>query len=87
LPDDEQKQVELHAWGNLPNPCIELRSIVNEPDKENKIEVIVYGIEDPGTVCTQVISPFDVTLKLGKLAAGKYTVILNDKNIGEFELP
>jgi hypothetical protein len=80
-------QVKLYVVGNLPTPCHELRTDVLPPDEENKIHVDIYSLTSPDAVCSQVLEPFDAEILLGDFTEGKYTVIVNDVDIGEFELP
>ena len=76
-------QFRLHVIGSLPTPCHELRAVVNEPDKQNDIQVQIYSLVDPDKVCIQVLEPFDVSLSLGSYASGSYTVFVNGEEVGE----
>jgi hypothetical protein len=73
--------------GNLPTPCHKLRAIVSPPDDQKRIQVGVYALSDPGTMCTQVLEPFEISIPLGSFTEGVYTVWVNDESAGTFELP
>jgi len=87
LMDDKPQQIKLHVWGNLPTPCNELRTLVQDTDDQNRIQVMVYAVTDPNVMCTQVITPFDVSFVIGEFSEGKYTVVLNGEEIGSVDLP
>ncbi|HJS20203.1 MAG TPA: hypothetical protein VJ785_15760 [Anaerolineales bacterium] len=76
-------QYQLHVTGSLPTPCHHLRAVVEEPNEQNQIQVEIYSVVDPNRVCTQVLSPFEVSLPLGSYSSGSYTVILNGEEMGE----
>src|SRR4030095_5459758 len=78
-------QISLNMSGNLPTPCHALRAIVNEPDAENKINVEVYTVVDPNTMCTQVLKPFTQNIDLGTFPSGHYTVWVNGESAGAFD--
>jgi hypothetical protein len=80
-------QVKLHLTGNLPTPCHQFRSQVFLPDEDNYIHVVVYSLSDPGTMCTQVLEPFDVQIALGDYTEGDFKVWVNDEQLEEFHLP
>jgi len=85
--ESDPSQVQLVVIGNLPTPCHALRMVVSDPDKENKITIKAYSVTDPETMCIQVLEPFSVAVPLKNLTAGKYTVVINDEQVAEFELP
>jgi inhibitor of cysteine peptidase len=76
-------QYQLKVQGSLPTSCHELRTVVDEPNLKSEIRVQIYSVYDPYTVCTQVSSPFDTRLALGSYIRGSYTVLVNDKLVGE----
>jgi hypothetical protein len=78
-------QIALGFSGNLPTPCHQIRSVVGEPDAENKIHVEVYTVVDPNMMCTQVLQPFMETIELGTFPSGHYSVWLNGQLAGEFD--
>jgi hypothetical protein len=80
-------QVKLQLLGNLPTPCHKLRAIVSPPDDQKRIQVGVYALSDPGTMCTQVLEPFEISIPLGSFTEGVYTVWVNDESAGTFEMP
>jgi hypothetical protein len=80
-------QYMLHLVGNLPTPCHHLRANVSQPDDQNRIQVEVYSLVDPEEICTQVLSPFENNLSLGSFETGKYTLLLNGKQIAEIQAP
>lgn len=80
-------QFQLALAGNLPSPCHELRVSLPTPDDDNKIDVEVYSVADPARICTQVLKPFQASIPLTGLEAGKYTVLVNGEAVGEIEVP
>jgi hypothetical protein len=80
-------QVKLQLLGNLPTPCHKLRVVVSPPDDQNRIQVEVYALSDPGTMCTQNLEPFEISIPLGSFSEGVFTVLVNDESAGTFELP
>ncbi len=79
-------QVTLNASGMLPTPCNMPRAEVTGPDADNNIYVEMWTLVEPDAVCIQVLQPFEVSIPLGSYESGSYTVILNDKEVGEFSL-
>jgi hypothetical protein len=76
----------LHLVGNVPNPCFQLRVIVHEPDAQNKLMVEVYSVADPEKVCAEMLQPFDESISLNTLAAGSYTVYINEEELGKIKV-
>lgn len=80
-------QVKLVLSGDLPTPCNHLRVVVSPPDANNEIQVAVYSVIDPETMCTQVLAPFDATIPIGNFISGSYRVIVNGEAVGMIDLP
>lgn len=78
-------QFTLSVSGNLPDPCHRLRVTVSAPDSENRIDVQVYSLTNPETMCVQVLEPFDVNIPLGSFPAGEYELYLNGEKVAEFQ--
>jgi hypothetical protein len=91
-------QVSAILNGNLPDPCHQLRAIVNPitPFKgtltqevgatsEKKVNLEVYSLTDPSQVCITVVKPFNATISLGSYPTGHYSVYVNGKLLGEFD--
>jgi hypothetical protein len=78
-------QIALSIRGSLPTPCHELRVAVSAPGPDNKIVVDVYSLVDPGTLCTQVLEPFEEQVELGSFPSGHYFVWANGELAGEFD--
>ena len=83
----EPVQGILQISGELPTPCHQLRADISTPDADKVINVEIYTLVDPNTMCTQVIKPFSKEIKLGVLPAGKYTVKVNGELVGQIMLP
>ncbi len=86
-PKSASDQFVLNVSGNLPTPCNTLQTDVKAPDEQNRIQVEVYSMLQADKVCAQVLVPFDTSVPLGNLKSGKYTVILNGKQVGELSVP
>jgi hypothetical protein len=80
-------QPVLVLAGSLPDACHALRVVVNPPDADGSIKIQVYSVVDPDKVCAQVLSGFEQSIPLSPIPAGKYTVMVNGKNAGGFEMP
>src|SRR5262245_42704282 len=78
-------QVVLGLGGELPNPCHQLRVIIEPPDSENRILVEAYTVVNPDLNCIQVIKPFQEMIELGTFPSGHYRVWVNETLIGEFD--
>jgi hypothetical protein len=82
--ESQPLQIVLHLKGSLPTPCHQLRAKLSEPDAENRINVEIYSLANPDTVCIQVLQAFESNIPLGSYAAGAYTVLVNGEKVGEF---
>ena len=80
-------QYRLALKGNLPDPCHELRVEIPVPDAENRIDIQVFSLADPGRICIQVLEPFEESFPLEGLTAGDYQVSVNGKSIGQVNIP
>jgi hypothetical protein len=78
-------QISLHLIGNLPDPCHDLRIVVQTPNQNSEIEVTLYSLADPMTICAAMLEPFDVNLPLGSFPTGSYTVLVNGEPVGQFD--
>ncbi len=86
-PKSASDQFTLTVSGSLPSPCNLLQTNVKAPDDQNRIQVEVYSLLPPDKVCAQVLVPFETSVPLGSLKSGSYTVVLNDKQVGELTVP
>lgn len=73
--------------GSLPTPCHELRIDVSPPDEEGKIVIEAYSVADPDAICAQVLAPFEESVVLDGLASGSYSVWIEGRQIGQFDMP
>jgi inhibitor of cysteine peptidase len=78
-------QISLALKGSLPTPCNQLRVVANPPDDQNRIQVEVYSVVDPEQMCIQVLEAFEANIGLGSFPTGHYTVLVNGKQVGEFD--
>jgi len=77
-------QFRLQVSGSLPTPCHQLRAVVNEPDEQKQIQVEIYSLVDPNTVCMQVLEAFEASIPVGSnLEGGSYTVFVNGEPVRE----
>jgi hypothetical protein len=85
--DAAKNQALLNLSGGLPTPCHKLQTDVAQPTADGRIDVSIYSLVNPNTICTQVIKPFEAAVPLGALPAGKYTVYANNAKVGEVMIP
>lgn len=78
-------QFNLSITGSLPNPCHELRVQVAPPDKDNKIQLEIYSVVDPGMMCTEVLKEFQENINLGSFPEGHYEIYVNGEKVAEFD--
>ena len=74
----------LSLQGNLPTPCHSLRVSVERKDWH--LSVRVYSVVDPQAMCIQKLQPFSTQVKIGPFSDGKYTVSINGKDAGTFQI-
>lgn len=78
-------QFALVLKGNLPTPCHEIRVVVSDPDAENRINLDVYSVANPDTICVQMLQSFEQSISLGSFPSGHYTVWVNGEQVTEFD--
>jgi hypothetical protein len=71
--------------GNLSDPCHHLRVTVSPPDENNHINLEVYSVYDPKTICITVIQPFSASIPLGSYSGGHYAVYVNGELLSSFD--
>jgi hypothetical protein len=85
LPDEGIQEVSVLLKGDLPTPCNQLRIVSPTTESENKINLEVYSVVNPHTICTDVLQPFQVIYPLGSFPTGHYFVYVNGTLLGEFD--
>jgi hypothetical protein len=75
----------LSVSGDLPDPCHGLRFKVDPPDDNGRIQIQLYSLSNPDTMCIQVIQPFEINISLGSFPAGEYELYLNGEKIADFQ--
>ncbi len=80
-------QFMVAIQGGKPTPCHKLRAVISEPGDKNEIRIEVYTLVHPDAICIQKIENFSINLNLGSYPAGKYTVFVNDSEIGQIMAP
>ena len=78
-------QVSAILNGNLPDPCHELRVVVSPAVTDKQINLEVYSLVDPATICITVLQPFNATVALGSYPSGHYSVYVNGDLLGVFD--
>lgn len=81
--EGDSNEYLLDLNGSLPTPCHELRIVILPPNEEARIDVDVYSLLSPMSVCTQVLEPFEASVSLGTYTGGAYIVSVNGEKIGE----
>ena len=84
---DNDKFVDIHVKGSLPTSCNIPRVNVTPPGQDNKINIEIYSVKSKDQVCAESIMPFDrVVASIGGYPAGKYTIVVNGKSVGDITL-
>ena len=65
----------LSISGELPTPCHQLR--VNPTLSAHVLELEVYSLSDPASMCTQVLEPFKTSLILENFSKSDYSILIN----------
>ncbi len=86
LLESDPVQVNLNLIGNLPTPCHEIRVIVYDVEEDGTIPVRVYTLQDPDAMCIQVLEPFEISLSLGEFTDGDYSVVINGEQAVDFRI-
>ena len=81
--DSDEYYLDIN--GSLRNPCYELRIVVLPPNEESRIDVDVYSVLSPDSICTQVLEPFETSVSLGTYTGGEYTVWANDEMVEDIQ--
>ena len=81
----EAGEEAVFLQGYLPTPCHQLRLGLSSPDTQNRINIEIYSVVDPQTICNMVVVPYQITVPLGQDLSGHYTVYVNGQVLGEFE--
>jgi hypothetical protein len=79
-------QYRLVMKGSLPDPCHQLRVVVPQPDEQNVVDVELFSVVDPGSVCIQVLAPFEVSVSLDGFPAGTYDIRVNGDPVGQIDV-
>lgn len=71
---------------SMPTPCHLPRVKVSAPDGKGNIDMEIYAVVDPNTICAQVISQIEIRVSLGALSAGTYQVLVNGEAFKTFTI-
>lgn len=79
-------QLRMIIRGSLPTPCATLHWSVESADKDGRIHVELYSLQDPDVTCIQILHSIEETIPLGSYTEGNYSVWINGELIEELEL-
>lgn len=87
LAESQPPQVMVNFAYFPPTPCYQLRVEASGPDAQNQINLKAYGVAEKDKPCAlmALATPLPISLNLGSLPKGHYTVLLNGSKIGEFD--
>lgn len=85
ISESEPMTVTVILRGNLPDPCHQLRVVVNPADEQKNINLEVYSVTDPNNICVTMLAPFEARVELGAYLTGHYKVLVNGELLGEFD--
>ncbi len=78
-------QFVFNLEGSLPTPCHQIRAIVSPPNADNRIDIELYTVVDPNTICVQVLEPFQINIPLGSFPTGRYHLFINNEAVVSFD--
>jgi hypothetical protein len=84
--ESDPVQTNVILRGYLPDPCHELRVVIDGPNRRNQIFLEVYSVVETGKACVTKIEPYEATIPLGSLPAGSYSIWVNDQKLGDFDV-
>jgi len=76
---DDSFQIEF--IGNLPNPCSQLKVMVEDSLGANKLNFLLFSTQPEDMVCAQVLAPIEQVVKINGLNPQEYEISIN----GEFK--
>ena len=78
---DSNDSVEIVVTGYLPNLCYQSPSATISKQENGNVDIEITAIynDTMNGVCPEIIVPFDQTIELGVLQAGKYDITVNGK--------
>lgn len=87
LAESQPPQIMVNFAYFPPTPCYQLRVETSGPDAQNQINLKAYGVAEKDKPCAlmALATPLPISLNLGSLPKGHYTVLLNSEKIGEFD--
>jgi hypothetical protein len=88
LAESQPPQVMVNFAYFPPTPCYQLRVEASGPDAKNQINLKAYGVAEKDKPCNlmALATPLPISLNLGGLPKGHYTVFLNGNQVGEFDV-
>lgn len=85
---DTNDNVEIFYHGHFPNSCYKVgpaKAAVDEKNKTISVEASAYYY--PGTMCAQMLVPFNGSVKMGIMPEGDYSVVVpGDTQVTEADL-
>jgi hypothetical protein len=83
--DTQPRLASAILQGILPTHCHQLRIMMTRIDSENTINLDVYSLYDPQTICNDLVQSFQITFPLGSFNNGHYRLYVNGQLLGEFD--
>jgi|GEM_PF-407956 len=83
LSSDTMNLPAVNIQGSLPDSCYQLRIVLKPAYDEYRVDLEVYAVSDPQTMCTSVTQPFQVIYPLG--GASQSSVYVNGQFVGKFQ--
>jgi len=77
-------RVGLDILGSMPGSCDELRVNITPPDASFQIFIEIYSVAVQNLKCENVFQQVEAVILLGIYSAGRYTIWVNDKYVGDF---
>jgi hypothetical protein len=80
-------QISISIAYRLPTPCYQLRVSISQPDNQNNILLVIYGVAPKDKPCNlmALLTPQQTNINLGSFPAGHYSVWVNGQQVGEFD--
>lgn len=79
------EQYTLNLRGSLPNPCYKLRLSITAP-QDGKVNIEAYSLTERGSICIEMLQPFEASLPLNSLPQGEHLILVNGEEVSSITI-